>query len=35
VLTLAFVALDGDPEGIAAALQDFDAAYARGLEAKT
>jgi hypothetical protein len=34
VLTLAFVALDGDPAGIAAALQDFDAAYAGGLEAK-
>jgi hypothetical protein len=35
VLTLAFVALDGDPAGIAAALQDFDAAYARGLESRT
>jgi hypothetical protein len=33
VLTLAFVALDGDPAGIAAALQGFDAAYAHGLEA--
>jgi hypothetical protein len=34
VLTLAFVALDGDPAGIAAALQGFDAAYACGLESK-
>jgi hypothetical protein len=34
VLTLAFVALDGDPAGIAAALQAFDAAYACGLESK-
>jgi hypothetical protein len=32
VLTLAFVALDGDPAGIAAALQGFDAAYAHALE---
>jgi hypothetical protein len=33
VLTLAFVALDGDAAGIAAALADFDTAYARHSEA--
>ena len=35
VQTLAFVALDGDPAGIAAALQQFDTAYAQAVEAKT